>query len=241
MNEYEYANMVESNKDSYPEDVVLFEYLKTKYGQSNYADALGHFDFGEGFQECNIGSPNLFNYYDIGDIEYMNFEGCIIKDFGFLKKHFEEITYLEFVGCNITGESTSFNDFKNLEELGFSTSKKFDFSWIDSCAMLNDLNVVFSELCNFTAINKHRNIRYLVLNNCDIETIEDLSETFLIGLRSLNLNNNPISDISKLKKCINLDGLSIKNTPVNSIKVLNSLMNEHLNDNNELISLKVNQ
>lgn len=114
-----------------------------------------------------------------------------------------------------------------------------------SLTNLEKLDVRYCPLRELPNLSSLKNLKYLIANNAQIKTIENIGLESLSNLKEININSNPnITSIEPLINCVNLEIISCSGAKLTAIPAgienLTQLKELILSDNRELSSLPAN-
>ena len=143
----------------------------------------------------------------------------------------ENVSWLELNQCNLS--ETNLYNLINLSKLNYISLQGNNIENVECLENMNLYEINLSNNQGITGIEKLNNISTLILENCDLENedIEKLND--LSKIDYLDLSNNKITNVSKLKETnisfLNLSGN--RNIDLNTVPIrYNNQENEENND-----------
>ena len=163
--------------------------------------------------DCNLDNEKINNILNIITLNELNVSKNPIDDLSFISKQ-------ELISLDISDT--------NIKDLSILDS---DEAWIKSIENINASNNK-----NLIGLNKLSNVGSLELDNCGLDSIEDLKN--LENLKNLSINNNNIVDMSAINE-MNLSILKADNNKIEDISFIvnNSSLNEISLKNNNISSI----
>lgn len=159
----------------------------------------------------NIKSNDFSNLNNLEAIELYN-TNLLLNDFSHSKKNLRK-----FLSNKLeTRVSTSLYPLLEVLSLSSVDTSLLDFS---SESLLNELSLTRSKIKDLTFLKKLNQLKKLNLKMNQISNIEVLGSQAMRNLVSLNISNNPISDLSPLKDSLNLMRLVLFQTPLKTGKI----------------------
>ncbi len=122
-----------------------------------------------------------------------------VKDITFLKS-FSQLQSLELMNNEIE-DIKALSKLKNLQYLGLSGNKIQDMTPVSSLENLESLDLSYNQLVSIPVLDLPK-ARYLALDSNQITSINQLTESNLPSIYSLNLQNNLLTDVSALDRSI---------------------------------------
>ena len=218
-------------------DINQFMYLKELYHinlSNNNISEINVVDENNNIGKIDLSNNKLKSLNGIDkfkNLTSLNIEKNQISDYSTIKKiiNNRNVYFKLNASENNINDISIFNDFK-INELELRNNQITDLS------NFNNPNITSIDLSNnkiTKGLENLENIEILILNNCGITDLSEISK--LSKLWTLDLSNNNINDYSEISKLTDLYSLSLENNKINdtiSNKSISSLnvTNCNLND-----------